>query len=117
KSPEDFLDVDWVKNGEAELLFARRAIQPGDRWSGHMAFPGGKVERGESDREGAEREMREEVGIDLRSDEFMHLGALDEREILPPAGGHRIMTLAPFVYLQTTPISPPMTLSADEIAS
>jgi 8-oxo-dGTP pyrophosphatase MutT (NUDIX family) len=50
----------------AELFFIRRAEQPNDPWSGHVAFPGGRRE--EQDRsllETAIRETREEVGIEL----------------------------------------------------
>jgi 8-oxo-dGTP pyrophosphatase MutT (NUDIX family) len=50
----------------AQLLFIHRAEDPDDPWSGHMAFPGGRVEGGDADsRAAAERETREEVGLDL----------------------------------------------------
>jgi len=32
-----------------EVLFIERASHPGDPWSGHMAFPGGRVDPGDSD--------------------------------------------------------------------
>ncbi|MFN7699333.1 MAG: NUDIX domain-containing protein [Deltaproteobacteria bacterium] len=35
--------------GAPEVLFIRRAEKPGDPWSGHMAFPGGKQEPGDPD--------------------------------------------------------------------
>ncbi|KAI9088739.1 NUDIX hydrolase domain-like protein [Phlyctochytrium arcticum] len=116
-SPLDFLDAQWVKDGEPEVLFVRRAVNPTDRWSGHMAFPGGKCEPNESDQEAAERETLEEIGLDLTSPEFTCLGALDEREVKPPASGKPIMVLCPFVYLQLTPATPPLTLTPEEIAS
>jgi len=50
----------------AELLFIRRAEDPRDPWSGHMAFPGGRVDPDDSDPLGAAmRETREEVGLEL----------------------------------------------------
>ncbi|KAJ3048728.1 hypothetical protein HK097_010256, partial [Rhizophlyctis rosea] len=96
KSGEEFLKQPWISHGEPELLFVRRAVHIRDRWSGHMAFPGGKAEPGETDEEAAVRETLEEVGLDLRAESFIPLGALDDREIRPPTGGKRIMTLSAF---------------------
>jgi len=59
-----------------------------------MAFPGGKQERGETDRQTAERETMEEVGIDL-SRGFLFLGRLNDRNIRI-ASGKRIMVLCAF---------------------
>ena len=49
----------------AEVLLIRRAEREGDPWSGHMAFPGGHIEAGESPLEAAIRETEEEVGLAL----------------------------------------------------
>lgn len=52
----------------AELLFIHRAEDPRDPWSGHMAFPGGRVDDGDADPMAAAlRETREEVGLELDS--------------------------------------------------
>lgn len=52
--------------GGAELFFIRRAELPGDPWSGHVAFPGGRREPADASLlETAIRETREEVGIEL----------------------------------------------------
>lgn len=49
-----------------EVLFIHRAEDPKDPWSGHMAFPGGRVEDRDADSlEAAMRETREEVDLDL----------------------------------------------------
>jgi len=46
------------------LLMIQRAIHPGDTWSGHMAFPGGKHETDDAHiTQTALRECQEELGI------------------------------------------------------
>jgi 8-oxo-dGTP pyrophosphatase MutT (NUDIX family) len=62
-----------------EVLFIERARHPGDPWSGHMAFPGGRMDPTDPDpRTAAERETQEEVGLDLRGARC--LGRLDDME-------------------------------------
>ena len=74
--PEPQASVAAILSREAEILFIRRAEHPGDPWSGHMAFPGGRRDPGDSDlEETARRETREEVGLDL-SGSGTTLGAL-----------------------------------------
>lgn len=43
---------------EYELLYIKRSTRDGDQWSGHVAFPGGKQESGESDLETASATLR-----------------------------------------------------------
>lgn len=60
-----------------ELLFIERAERAGDPWSGHMAFPGGRMEPVDPDpRAAAERETWEEVGLVLADADA--LGRLDD---------------------------------------
>ena len=55
-----------------EVLLIERALREGDPWSGHMAFPGGRLEpRDLSSRHAAERETLEEVGVDLEPAEYL----------------------------------------------
>lgn len=64
--------------GAPELLFVRRAEYPGDPWSGHVAFPGGRHEPGDATPwDTAARETHEETGLDLRRAGRL-LGTLDE---------------------------------------
>jgi 8-oxo-dGTP pyrophosphatase MutT (NUDIX family) len=50
---------------DAALLFVKRRERSGDPWSGHIAFPGGHAEPGESPSTTAERETLEETGLAL----------------------------------------------------
>jgi 8-oxo-dGTP pyrophosphatase MutT (NUDIX family) len=62
---------------KVSLLFILRTRREGDPWSGHIAFPGGSLdETDESPRAAAERETREELGLDLGQAEY--LGRLDD---------------------------------------
>jgi 8-oxo-dGTP pyrophosphatase MutT (NUDIX family) len=56
---------------DLEILLIERATDVRDPWSGHLAFPGGKVEQGEQARQAAERETREEIGLVLESEHFL----------------------------------------------
>ena len=85
---------------QAEVLFIERASRTGDPWSGHMAFPGGRldpVDRGS--REAAERETLEEVG--LRLAEGNYLGRLDDLEGRPES--NQRMVVAAHVYQLVEP--------------
>lgn len=65
--------------GGPELLLIERARHPEDPWSGHMAFPGGRVDPGDPHAQAAaERETFEEVGLSLERAEL--LGRLDDIE-------------------------------------
>jgi 8-oxo-dGTP pyrophosphatase MutT (NUDIX family) len=56
-------------DGGAELLFIHRAEHPHDPWSGHMAFPGGRMHGEDHDEIAAAiRETREELGLDLAAE-------------------------------------------------
>jgi 8-oxo-dGTP pyrophosphatase MutT (NUDIX family) len=78
-----------------DMLFIERARRLGDPWSGHMAFPGGRVDPTDPDvRTAAERETREEVSLDLAGAE--PLGRLDDLHAGVPYVAP--LVLSAFVY-------------------
>ncbi|NKB67392.1 MAG: NUDIX domain-containing protein [Candidatus Latescibacteria bacterium] len=81
-----------------QLLFIERARHPEDPWSGHIAFPGGGIEAADaSPQAAAERETREEVGLDLT--EAQYWGRLDDLT------GHMLpVAVAGFVYCLPGPV-------------
>ena len=84
------------EDGRARLLYIRRSEQEGDPWSGHMAFPGGRVDPGDADpRAAAVRETWEEVGLDLSGARW--LGRLDER-VTPRRAGPARLVITPHVF-------------------
>jgi 8-oxo-dGTP pyrophosphatase MutT (NUDIX family) len=85
----------------SEVLLIERARRPGDRWSGHMAFPGGFVDPGDAGpRAAAERETREEVGLSLADAEY--LGRLDDLEGRH-AGRRTGLVISAFVFHHPAP--------------
>ncbi|MCB9556643.1 MAG: CoA pyrophosphatase [Deltaproteobacteria bacterium] len=82
----------------AELLFIQRAEHPEDPWSGHMAFPGGRLEASDRDpRHGAARETREEIGLDLSNGAARFLGYLDDVQV-HAKGAPVDMAITPCVF-------------------
>jgi 8-oxo-dGTP pyrophosphatase MutT (NUDIX family) len=79
-----------------EVLLIERALREGDPWSGHMAFPGGRVDPEDADpRSAAERETLEEVGVDLSIAD--RLGRLDDLRGHRASGAASLVVSA-FVY-------------------
>jgi 8-oxo-dGTP pyrophosphatase MutT (NUDIX family) len=56
---------------DLEIMFIQRAAHELDPWSGHIAFPGGKLEKGELECQAACRETLEEIGIDLEQGRYL----------------------------------------------
>lgn len=132
---DNFFAQEWVQKGDAEVLFIKRAARVGDRWTGHIALPGGKREPADSDdRATSSRETREETGLDLDTEHSLYVGNLPERVI--KAGwsetpyaflyrccaavsdySRRLMVLCPFVYLTLRHDLPPLALQPSEVHS
>lgn len=75
-----FFNRAWVQHADPEVLFIKRAARTGDRWTSHVALPGGKREpTDESDWAAGTRETLEEVGLDLDAEYCLPVGNLPER--------------------------------------
>jgi 8-oxo-dGTP pyrophosphatase MutT (NUDIX family) len=83
--------------GAVEILFIHRAEHPRDPWSGQMAWPGGRIEPGDSGPlAAAVRETREELGLDLETG-AVPLGQLTEvRTHIRQGPGP--LSVVPFVF-------------------
>lgn len=80
KRLDSFFAQAWVQHGDPEILFIKRATRTNDRWTGHIALPGGKRDPGDlDDWETSIRETKEEIGLDLCADHCLPIGNLPER--------------------------------------
>ncbi|KAH8712180.1 nudix family hydrolase [Phaeosphaeriaceae sp. PMI808] len=113
-----FFDQDWVKHGDPEILFIKRATRVGDKWNGHVALPGGKRDpEDDDDAVTAMREAQEEVGIDLSYNNAISVGNLPQRIVTTSWGKVPLMVLCPYIYLLTSPSYPAQRLQPTEVAS
>lgn len=92
-----------------QVWFMRRADRKGDRWSGHVAFPGGREEPEDADLLATTiRETHEELGLDLSAATL--LGQLDDVFARPIP----TMMVRPYVFvLHEEPVFTPN----EEVAS
>ncbi len=98
--------------GTTEVLLIERALRDGDPWSGHMAFPGGRIEPGDSStRSAASRETLEEVGVALAEAEY--LGRVADR-VGNPRIQSRLIISAHAFHLQD---EQPFVLEESEVQS
>ena len=113
-----FFAQQWVQDGDPEVLFIKRASRRGDRWSGHIALPGGRRDPEDADDlAAAVRETREEIGLDLDSDTSIQVSNLPERVVTTAFGKKGLMVLCPYLFLLTTPVVPPLQLQPTEVAA
>jgi 8-oxo-dGTP pyrophosphatase MutT (NUDIX family) len=79
------------------LLMMQRAQRTGDPWSGHVSFPGGRVDASDASTRGAAlRELQEETGFDA-SLGLEPIGRLSDR-VTREHGRNRPMVVTPYVY-------------------
>lgn len=89
---------------DLHVCLIRRADHEHDRWSGHVALPGGRVEVSDvSARAAAVRETWEEVG--LRLEDSVCLGSLGTRPV-SSAGRPTGMSLCSFVFYLGETLAP-----------
>ena len=85
-----------------EILLIERAEREGDPWSGHMAFPGGRLEpEDDSTATTARRETFEEVGVELSDAEY--LGRLDDIAGNPRASSTLVVAAHAFYLTEHQP--------------
>ncbi len=86
-----------VREGELHILMIKRAERRGDPWSGHMAFPGGRMDKSDANGfEVARRETAEEVGLELDAGDEC-IGRLSEISARPGRAALG-MVVTPFVF-------------------
>ena len=98
-------------DGEISVLFIKRPENPGDTYSGHVAFPGGKMNESDSNLHAtAVRETQEELGIDLEL-ESTYIGRLDDLKPLNPKGPKFVVS--PFIFVLNKEIK--IDINEDEV--
>ena len=69
---ESRASVAILVRSDDHICMIRRAVKEKDYWSGHMGFPGGREESGDGTLlDTAIRETKEEIGIDIVSEQCM----------------------------------------------
>lgn len=92
------------ERGQPDVLLMKRAERAEDRWSGHISLPGGRESPDDPDLLAtAMRETDEELGVDLRGSarligRLQPLRAMAHGRVLP-------MVIAPFVFVETRPVT------------
>ena len=82
--------------GQLEFLMIRRATYKGDQWSGQMAFPGGRLDPGDSGVFATvKRECQEELQLDIEQLQFV--GRLSDR-ITRKNGRQQALLITPYVF-------------------
>jgi 8-oxo-dGTP pyrophosphatase MutT (NUDIX family) len=95
------------------ILLIERAVREGDRWSGQVSLPGGRVDESDADLLAtAVRETREEVSVDLGASARL-VGRLDALQAIG-RGKFLPFSVHPFVFVETRPVEP---VAGDEVAA
>tara|TARA_Y100001970_G_scaffold292589_1_gene434526 strand:- start:22166 stop:22771 length:606 start_codon:yes stop_codon:yes gene_type:complete len=82
-----------------EVLLIKRTVRKTDKFSGHMAFPGGVKEKFDKNSlSTARRETKEEVGLDLEKDS-VYIGRFSDYRPVNPEANRFIVS--PFIFYLT----------------
>ena len=94
------------RESDYSILFIKRPQNAEDVFSGHMAFPGGKMKEGDGNKlQTAIRETLEETGIDIFKKGKI-LGELDDFNPINPKASHYIVTPFLSLLIKDTEIKP-----------
>jgi 8-oxo-dGTP pyrophosphatase MutT (NUDIX family) len=94
-----------------EVLMIKRAERQGDRWAGHMGFPGGVLHADDRNSlAGAMRETQEEIGVDLAAHGRLLTG-LSDLVTVPHLGQRRPLIISPYVFALDA--LPPLALNGE----
>ena len=78
----------WILNSENELLIQKRS-ESKDTYPGHWTFSvGGHVSSGKTSKETVVRETKEELGVEISSDDIDHIFSLTNEYNDPFTGAH-----------------------------
>ena len=103
------------QGGQSHVCMIKRTSRDDDRWSGHMALPGGRASLEDpSPVEVAVRETHEEVGLILKPDTQL-IGSLDELQLLHH-GDQNQGVLSPHVFAMTSNTLPTLVPDPREVA-
>lgn len=93
------------RDAQLEVLMIKRAEREGDPWSGHMAFPGGRMDADDvTGIRTAYRETHEELNIDVEKAGHC-IGRLSDL-VSRPHSGRRPMVVSPYVFHLHTSVVP-----------
>ncbi|KAF4553994.1 NUDIX domain-containing protein 3 [Elsinoe fawcettii] len=118
-SLDAFFAQPWTQHASPEVLFIKRAARKGDRWTSHIALPGGKRDPEDADDLAAAiRETREEVGLDVSEENkwVLQAGNLPQRLITSSWGKKALMVLCPYIFVVTGEC-PRVSMQPTEVAS
>ena len=113
---ESQLAID-MPDDSLEMLYCQRVERPGDIHKGEICFPGGHVDKGESDMQAAAREIKEEVNLDVMDlSRFLCLGNLNEGIHAYYKRNKRVI-ISLYIFVQTSLEDIPLQLSHDELSN
>lgn len=109
--------VDTEAPSALQLLFMKRANTDASRWSGQVAFPGGRRDPEDADDFATVcREADEELGLPLQHHrEFVCLGRLPDHNLRSRAANSSGLVQARFVFLHVGDMTPTVRVAAHSV--